>query len=138
MELFKKKRAETNTRRCEGSGAGRASAGIKVLGSGCAKCNALEASVRAALTELGMDAAVDHVTDFAQIASYGVMTTPALVVDGQVVSCGRVLKKEEAKELIQRAQELTAAARPKIAPRPNVPGPLSLGRCVGDGTVPVL
>ena len=104
MELFKKKRAETNTRRCEGSGAGRASAGIKVLGSGCAKCNALEASVRAALTELGSDAAVDHVTDFAQIASYGVMTTPALVVDGQVVSCGRVLKKEEAKELIQRAR----------------------------------
>lgn len=51
-----------------------------------------------------MDAAVDHVTDFAQIASYGVMTTPALVVDGQVVSCGRVLKKEEAKELIQRAR----------------------------------
>ena len=102
MELFKKKRAETNTRRCEGTG--RASAGIKVLGSGCAKCNALEASVRAALTELGMDAAVDHVTDFAQIASYGVMTTPALVVDGQVVSCGRVLKKEEAKELIQRAR----------------------------------
>ena len=104
MELFKKKRAETNMRRCDGSAAGRASAGIKVLGSGCAKCNALEASVRAALTELGMDAAVDHVTDFAQIASYGVMTTPALVVDGQVVSCGRVLKKEEAKELIQRAR----------------------------------
>ena len=77
---------------------------MKVLGSGCAKCNALEQAVRAALAELGMDTAVEHVTDFVQIASYGVMTTPALVVDGKVVSCGRVLRKEEAKTLIARAR----------------------------------
>ena len=57
----------------------------------------MEDAVRAALTELGMDTSIDHVTDFIQIAAYGVMTTPALVVDGKVVSYGKVLKKEEAK-----------------------------------------
>ena len=71
--------------------------------SGCAKCNALEDAVRAALAELGRDTAIDHVTDFAQIATYGVMTTPALVVNGKVVSYGKVLKKDEAKALLQKA-----------------------------------
>ena len=61
-------------------------------------------AIRAALEELGMDAAIDHVTDFAQIAAYGVMTTPALVVDGKVVSYGKVLKKDEAKALIQKVR----------------------------------
>lgn len=83
----------------------KASSGIKVLGSGCAKCNALEEAVRAALAELGIDAAIEHVTDFARIAAYGVMTTPALVVDGKVVSYGKVLKKEEAKVMIQKSRE---------------------------------
>ena len=78
--------------------------GVKVLETGCAKCNALEDAVRAALMELGMDTTIDHVTDFAQIAAYGVMTTPALVVDGKVVSYGKVLKKEEAKLLIQKSR----------------------------------
>lgn len=54
----------------------------------------MEDAVRAALTELGMDTSIDHVTDFTQIAAYGVMTTPALVVDGKVVSYGKVLKKK--------------------------------------------
>lgn len=80
--------------------------GVKVLGSGCAKCNALEEAVKAALGELNMDTTIDHVTDFAQIASYGVMTIPALVVDGKVVSCGKVLKKEEAKSLIQKVRSM--------------------------------
>ena len=51
-----------------------------------------------------METAIDHVTDFAQIAAYGVMTTPALVVDGKVVSYGKVLKKDEAKVLIQKVR----------------------------------
>ena len=79
-------------------------AGVKVLGSGCAKCHALEDAAREALEELGMDPTIDHVTDFAQIAAYGVMTTPALVVDGKVVSYGKVLKKDEAKALIQKVR----------------------------------
>lgn len=82
--------------------AAKASGGVKVLGSGCAKCNALEKATRAALAELNMDTTIDHVTDFVQIAAYGVMTTPALVVDGKVVSYGKVLKQEEVKALIQK------------------------------------
>ena len=80
------------------------SSGVKVLGSGCAKCNALEQAAREALAELGMETTIDHVTDFAQIAAYGVMSTPALVVDGKVVSYGKVLKKDEAKDLIRKVR----------------------------------
>ncbi len=68
---------------------------VKVLGGGCAKCNELEAATVAALTELGMDTSIEHVTDFSVIATFGVMSTPALVVDGKVVSFGKVLKKDE-------------------------------------------
>lgn len=106
MQLFRKKNEAVKACRCGGAPKGAAqtaaaAAGVKVLGSGCAKCRALEDSVRAALAELGMDTAIDHVTDFAQIAAYGVMTTPALVVNGKVVSYGKVLKKEEARALLQ-------------------------------------
>ena len=78
--------------------------GVKVLGSGCAKCNDLEANVKAALEQLGMDTTIEHVTDFTEIVAYGVMTTPALVVDGKVVSYGKVLKVEEVVKLIQKAR----------------------------------
>ncbi len=113
MGLFGKKKEETKSCCCAGNctpesmakaEAEKAVAGIKVLGSGCAKCNALEATVRSALEELGMDTAIDHVTDFGQIAAYGVMSTPALVVDGKVVSYGKVLSKDEAKTLIRKAR----------------------------------
>src|SRR5574344_1937512 len=77
-------------------------ASVKVLGSGCAKCNQLEAATKAALEQLGMDTTIDHVTDFSQIAAYGVMTTPALVVDGKVISYGRVLQPDEVVKLIQK------------------------------------
>lgn len=50
-------------------------AGVKVLGSGCAKCHALEDATRAALAELHMETTIDHVTDFSQIATYGVIKT---------------------------------------------------------------
>ncbi len=76
---------------------------VKILGSGCAKCEALEVSTREALKELGMDVPIDHVTDFVQIASYGVMSTPALVLDGKVVSLGKVLKKEEVVKILKEA-----------------------------------
>lgn len=74
---------------------------VKVLGSGCAKCNALETATVEALKELGMETAIEHVTDFAQIAAYGVMTTPALVVDGKAVSFGKVLKKEQVVQILK-------------------------------------
>lgn len=66
--------------------------GIKILGGGCAKCNALEA------------ATVDALRDFEKIAAYGVMTTPALVVDGQVVSYGKVLKKDEVIVILKKVR----------------------------------
>lgn len=75
---------------------------VKILGSGCAKCNALEEATKAALEQLGMDTAIDHVTDFSQIAAYGVMSTPALVVDGKVVSYGKVLKTPEVVSILQK------------------------------------
>ena len=75
--------------------------GIKILGSGCAKCLALEKSAREALVELNVEEDIDHITDFSQIASYGVMSTPALVVNGNVVSYGKVLNKDEVKALLE-------------------------------------
>jgi small redox-active disulfide protein 2 len=88
----------------EGETAKTQGASVKVLGSGCAKCNALEAATKAALTQLGMDTAIDHVTDFAQIAAYGVMSTPALVVDGKVVAYGKVLKAEEVVAILKKVR----------------------------------
>ncbi len=79
-------------------------AGVKVLGSGCAKCSQLEAATKAALEQLGMDKEIDHVTDFSKIAAYGVMTTPALVIDGKVVSYGKVLKTEEVVKILQKVR----------------------------------
>ena len=107
MKLFGKKRETKKPCGCTGwQGAGRSDgpAKVVVLGSGCAKCSSLEAAAAAALTELGLDPAVGHVTDPAQIASYGVMMTPALVLNGRVVSSGRVLKKEEIKSILQAAE----------------------------------
>ena len=113
MALFgRKKKEEAQPCCCSGctpeamsqAGQNKAGDGVKVLGSGCAKCNALEAAVREAMDELGMNEAIEHVTDFAQIAAYGVMSTPALVVDGKVVSYGKVLKKDEAVSLLQKAR----------------------------------
>jgi len=73
---------------------------IKILGSGCAKCEKLEAATRAAVGELGIDAAFDKVTDPAEIASWGVMATPALVVDDEVVLSGRVPSTEDVTALL--------------------------------------
>lgn len=68
---------------------------IKILGSGCKKCAALEQNVRMALTNASLEATVEKVTDVIDIARYGVMATPGLVVDEKVVSTGRVLSAEE-------------------------------------------
>lgn len=79
-------------------------ASVKVLGSGCAKCNLLEAATKEALEQLGMDTTIEHVRDFSQIASYGVMSTPALVVDGKVVAYGKVLKTDEVVKLLEKVR----------------------------------
>lgn len=74
---------------------------IKVLGSGCKKCITLTASVQDALAQLHLEANVVKVTDYADIAAYGVMSTPALVIDETVVSMGKVLSSEEVAALLQ-------------------------------------
>jgi len=116
MALFGKKNKEEKTTSCccggncdaesmaKAESAKTEGAGVKVLGSGCAKCNQLEAATKAALEQLGMDTTIDHVTDFSQIAAYGVMTTPALVVDGKVVSYGKVLKTDEVVKILQKVR----------------------------------
>ena len=73
---------------------------IKILGSGCANCNNLEAATRQAVDALWIDATFDHVTDPGEIASWGVMKTPALVVDDEVVMSGRVPTVETVKSLL--------------------------------------
>lgn len=68
---------------------------IKILGSGCAKCNRLEQLTREAVAELGMTASFEHVKDMDKIMAYPIMTTPALVVDEQVMVSGRIPSKDE-------------------------------------------
>lgn len=73
---------------------------IVVLGSGCAKCNTLENHVKEALKLLGQDNKIIHITDFAQIAACGVMTTPALMINNTIISTGKVLTVAELQALI--------------------------------------
>jgi small redox-active disulfide protein 2 len=68
---------------------------IKVLGPGCPKCGQTEKIVKEAVAEAGVEATVEKITDVMQIMTYRVMSTPAVVVDGQVKSAGKVPKKEE-------------------------------------------
>jgi len=73
---------------------------VRVLGPGCARCRKLEEETMAALVELNLSADFDHVQDFQEIATYGVTGTPALVINGQVKSVGRIPPKEQIKRLL--------------------------------------
>jgi small redox-active disulfide protein 2 len=73
---------------------------IKVLGPGCAKCQKTEEVVKEAVAESGVSADVEKVTDVMKIAGYGVFGTPAVVVDGEVKSVGKIPNKEEVKSWI--------------------------------------
>lgn len=73
---------------------------IKILGTGCANCKKLEANVRRAVEELEIDASIEKVTDFKKIVEYGVMQTPALVIDEQVKIAGKVSTVEEIKKYL--------------------------------------
>lgn len=79
---------------------------IEVLGTGCAKCNLLEQTTRAAADKLGVPYQLEHVTEIKEFAKRGVVFTPALVVDGRVVAAGRVPSEAEITQLLA-----TAAAR---------------------------
>jgi small redox-active disulfide protein 2 len=73
---------------------------IKVLGPGCPRCDQTEKNVKEALQESGVDAQVEKVTGAMEIARYGVLTTPGVVIDGEVKSVGKVPDKEEIKSWI--------------------------------------
>lgn len=75
---------------------------IHVLGSGCAKCNHLADLTKQAADELGIDYQLEKVTDFLKFADFGVMVTPALVVDGELIVSGRVPSLEEIKQTLSR------------------------------------
>ena len=68
-----------------------------VLGPGCKRCKKTEKVVREAVAEAGADAKVDKITDMMEIAKYGVLGTPAVIVDGEVKSVGKIPNKEEIK-----------------------------------------
>ncbi len=72
---------------------------VQLLGVGCARCQELEKRVRDVLAELNLPADVEHLTDIKRFAAMGVFMTPGLVIDGKVVSQGKVLSKEELKKL---------------------------------------
>ena len=74
---------------------------IQILGTGCAKCNALTMATEQAAQTLGLPYELEKVTDLKQIMAFGVMTTPALVVDGQVKVSGKVPSVAELKMLLQ-------------------------------------
>jgi len=73
---------------------------IEVLGMGCPKCNMLYENVKMALKKAGKEAEVVKVADLGKITEYGVMTTPALVIDGEVKAAGKVLSADEISKLI--------------------------------------
>ena len=75
---------------------------IKILGTGCKNCTNLTDNVKKALLNLNIEANIEKVTDMAEISSYGIMSTPGLVIDEKVVSYGKVLKPEEIEKIIGR------------------------------------
>jgi len=75
---------------------------IKVLGTGCAKCNSLEKATREAVNKTGINATITKVDDIVEIMQSGVMTTPALVIDGKVVVKGKVPSVDEISKLLNK------------------------------------
>ena len=68
---------------------------IKVLGGGCCKCENLLEAVKEAVAEKGIEAEIEYITDMSKIIEYGIMSTPALMIDNKLVSMGRVLKTKD-------------------------------------------
>ena len=73
---------------------------IQILGTGCAKCNQLTASTQAAADRLGLDCEIEKVTDFIRFAEFGVMVTPALVVDGKLKVAGRIPSNADLEKML--------------------------------------
>lgn len=113
MSLFGKKKEAVDSAACccgtDGSSAVNECCGkpvdgvccIKVLGAGCKSCHHLYENVKEAVEKLGLDVEVEYITDMEKVMSYGAMSMPALVVNEQVVSVGKVLKEKEVEALLK-------------------------------------
>jgi small redox-active disulfide protein 2 len=75
---------------------------LEILGTGCPKCKQLTANAETAVKELNLNAEIAKVTDIDKIIGYGVMMTPALAIDGKVLSAGKMLSSEEIKKLVSK------------------------------------
>lgn len=75
---------------------------IKVLGTGCPKCKALERAIREVVEENGFEAQIEKVEDIVKIMNYGILATPGMAINEKVVSSGRLLSKDEIKTLIEK------------------------------------
>ena len=89
--------AEEGCCTCGGNGCN-----IKVLGAGCKSCHKQHENVKRAVANMKLDAEVEYITDMEKVMSYGVMSMPAIVVNEQVVSMGKVLKAAQVEELLQK------------------------------------
>lgn len=74
---------------------------IQILGTGCPKCSQLEENAKAAIHQLGLQVAVEKISDLQEIMKFGVMMTPGFAIDGQVKTTGKLLSVEEIKELLR-------------------------------------
>ena len=81
---------------------GSGSSGIKVLGTGCKSCHVQYENAMAAVKTLGLDLEVEYITDMEKVMSYGVMSMPAIVVNEQAVSMGKVLKPADVEKLLRK------------------------------------
>lgn len=75
---------------------------IKILGAGCAKCEEVEKNLKIAIEELNLDAQIEKIEDLVEIVKYGVMTTPTLVIDGQIKLMGKVPSVKEIKKVLTK------------------------------------
>lgn len=99
---------------------------IKVLGPGCNNCKNLERVTRQAIDDLGIDATIDKVTDYPTIARYGVLSTPALVIDEKLVLSGRVPTVSHVRDILSAASWIGERNGAGRAIRPELPYPTQL------------
>lgn len=74
---------------------------IKVLGPGCKRCRATQDMVEAAARDLGLEISIEKVTDYAEMAKYGIVSTPSIVIDGKVVHSGGMPKEDDLRRWLQ-------------------------------------
>ena len=118
LDMKQKRRAKEHPLLPEAEGGRR----IKICATGCSHCSAMRENTIEAVKSLGLEDELECVSDFASIAKLGVMSTPSLVIDGRLVSAGKVLKPERIAELIREVMAATDASN--AAPESETGGDL--------------